>query len=200
MQIDGHSPHVEAHDQKRRRLLQRPDGQSAAASSVAISTWPSRCKQVAKRKKELKSSTSYHCPDVDPPHQRADMPIHVRDSEGFELAENLEDALELSNQLTLYITFLQSKVDDMLKEAMHEARPEVLHTIAQRMYAEWRARANSGPTPVPARASSGNETNTDALPPCTNNRTRREARLLTVWGWDRTPHRAFTSSAQNSSS
>ena len=116
------------------------------------------------------------------------MPVvaHALELQRVELEENLKEAQELSKHLTLYTTFLQSKLQAMSKEAMHKARPEVIHAIAQQTYAEWRASSTSNPTPV--QSSSGNETDSEASPPFTNDRTRREARLLTIWGWDRNPH------------
>ena len=118
----------------------------------------------------------------------ADMPVdaHALELQCVELKGNLEEAQELSKHLTLYTRFLQSKLEAMSKEAMHEARPEVICAITQQTYAEWRASATSGPTPT--QASSGNEMDSNASPPFANDRTRREARLLTIWGWDRNLH------------
>tara|TARA_B100000513_G_C11852934_1_gene170024 strand:- start:334 stop:678 length:345 start_codon:yes stop_codon:yes gene_type:complete len=109
---------------------------------------------------------------------------HTLEHHDLEVPEELEEAQELCKQLVLYTTFLQGKLEAMSKEAMHRARPEVIHAIAQQTYSGRRESATSPPT----QASIGNEQGSKASLPLTNERTRREARLLTIWGWDRNPH------------
>ena len=56
----------------------------------------------------------------------------------------------------------------MMEAALRHAGEEEIRTIAAQTYAQWQGRGTTKPPALPH----------------TNARTRREMRLLTVWGWD----------------
>ena len=186
VQMGDRAPPTEVCNWKRRRLLSRQGERCAVDDAAAVSAKPSRCAQTAGRGSARTSYRSHLRRDDVRPTPPAYVPVsaHTLEHHDLEVPEGLEEAQELCKQLVLYTTFLQGKLEAMSKEAMHRARPEVIHAIAQQTYSGRRESATSPPT----QASIGNEQGSKASLPLTNERARREARLLTIWGWDRNPH------------
>ena len=76
------------------------------------------------------------------------MPVNAPtlEPQDYEVPEDLEEAQEVCKKLTQYATFLEGKLEAMSNEAMYQARPEVIHAIAQQTYAGWRTSATSTAT------------------------------------------------------
>ena len=87
------------------------------------------------------------------------------------LAEDLQESQDLAKHLTMYTAFLQGKLETMMEASLHGAGEDAIRAIASKTYAQWKGVSDTMPPPPPSHTD-------------TNARTRREMRLLTVWGWD----------------
>ena len=73
----------------------------------------------------------------------------------------------MAKHLTAYTSFLQDKLQTMMEAALRNAGEDEIRTIAAQTYAQWQGTGTAKPSTLSH----------------TNARTRREMRLLTVWGW-----------------